>query len=112
MKDSKKIIIRICSRNCDKIFAKLLGLKHLFIVDEYNNTYEFSRNVKETEKLTRWYLENNPSIIKIKELKINRKLFYRVVRIQRRITRRREYSLLRYNCQTYVNSILINLSRI
>ncbi|MBI2667480.1 hypothetical protein HYX17_01785 [Candidatus Woesearchaeota archaeon] len=111
MENSKKTTIRICTRPCDVLLARLIRLRHIFIIDEYNNIYEFSRNIKGTKELTKWYLENNPDKINVKKINVNRKLFYRVVRIQRRIIKRKEYDIMNYNCHTYVNSILINLNK-
>lgn len=111
MEDSKNATIRICTRPCDVFLAKLIRLKHIFIIDEYNNIYEFSRNIKGTKELTKWYLKNDPYKINVKKINVNRKLFYRVLRIQRKIIKRKEYDLMNYNCHTYVNSILLNLNK-
>lgn len=112
MEDSKKTTIKICTRPCGSIFFRLFRIKHFFIIDEYNNVYEFMpKYSKKTINLTEWYLKNNSGAIKSKEINVNRRLFYRIIRVQSRIAKRRKYSLLSYNCQTHVNSILAKLNK-
>ncbi|MDP6642058.1 MAG: hypothetical protein QGF74_01615 [Candidatus Nanoarchaeia archaeon] len=111
MRKSKKVTIKICTRPFGISLVRIFKIKHLFIIDESNNIYEFSRDIEFTRRLTKDYLENYPEKVKIKKLRVNKKLFYKVIRIQKRITKRKAYSLSNYNCQTYINSILINLNK-